>query len=122
MFLKAISSVVWDDEKDLFPYGIVVDGCPFPDLCVFGYTSEQILDWYQAIDAEGRRRYGMLALMDLFILMPMYSLFLGTEIYLSFPNFLSYVPFLALLFDLIETLTHGYAVVMFPNQLPSKMW
>lgn len=52
----------------------------------------------------------------------MYSLFLGTEIYLSFPNYLSYVPFLAVLFDLTETLTHGYAVVMFPDQLPSKLW
>eukprot|EP00547_Thalassionema_nitzschioides_P013845 CAMPEP_0194250144 /NCGR_PEP_ID=MMETSP0158-20130606/22267_1 /TAXON_ID=33649 /ORGANISM="Thalassionema nitzschioides, Strain L26-B" /LENGTH=187 /DNA_ID=CAMNT_0038986841 /DNA_START=55 /DNA_END=615 /DNA_ORIENTATION=- len=125
MLLYGASQLVWDPKRDIFPYGDVINNeCPMPDMCFFGYTPKQILEWYQAIGNEGRSRYGMIAFMDTVIMMPLYSLFLGTEIYISsFSNdIFFFVPFVAVLFDLVETLTHGYAVVMFPDHLPGEMW
>ena len=145
--LKIISSLVVDEERILFPYGNGVTTvvslssssppslCPFPDLCYQGYTPQEVSSWYESIGLEGRLRYLHIVAFDIFVVIPMYSMFFFMEIHLCSTNFpryipkqLCYLPFVAVGFDFIETCTHGYAIAVVANifgmplPLPSEFW
>ena len=135
--LKIVSGLVVDED---FPYGngVTTAGsslCPIPDMCYQGYTPQEVLLWYESIGVEGRLRYLHIVAVDIFVYMPMYSMFLFIEVHLFSTNFpryipkqLCYLPFVAVGFDLIETCTHGYATAVvadifgMPLPLPSEFW
>ncbi len=105
--------------------------CKIPDICLFGYTTTEIFNWYELIGEKGRFTYLMVVGFDIWILMPVYSSVLFLELYLALPDHLSDTvvscfPFLMTAFDLIETNTHGYAVLMtmlnLRSMLPPTFW
>eukprot|EP00536_Pseudo-nitzschia_multiseries_P009319 jgi/Psemu1/288374/fgenesh1_pg.257_\ len=121
ILLKILSGILVDEYAVLFPYGNGVgekENCPIPDLCYQGYAPHDVGAWYDVIGSSGRLRYLQIVAMDFLLLMPMYLMFLLLEI--SFlttriPNLvlrcLLILPFATVLFDVIETGTHGYGVV-----------
>lgn len=105
--------------------------CIIPDICHFGYAPSEVLNWYEFIGTEGRLQYLNVVAFDLFILIPLYSSVLFLELYLALPDNLSdtivsCLPFLATMFDLVETTTHGFGVAMLSlghrSLLPSEAW
>eukprot|EP00531_Pseudo-nitzschia_arenysensis_P016315 CAMPEP_0116131752 /NCGR_PEP_ID=MMETSP0329-20121206/9177_1 /TAXON_ID=697910 /ORGANISM="Pseudo-nitzschia arenysensis, Strain B593" /LENGTH=157 /DNA_ID=CAMNT_0003626211 /DNA_START=323 /DNA_END=793 /DNA_ORIENTATION=+ len=105
--------------------------CFIPDICHFGYTPSDVLNWYDFIGADGRLQYMHVVAFDLFILIPLYSSALFLELHLALPDHLSEtmvscLPFLATMFDLVETTTHGYGVAVLSlghrSLLPSESW
>lgn len=92
-------------------------GCKIPDACYFGYTTTEISNWYDFIGEEGRLMYLGFVGFDIFVVMPVYSSVLFLELYLALPDHLSDTmvssfPFLSTFCDLLETYSHGYAVLM----------
>ena len=105
--------------------------CEIPDVCYFGYTTTEIFNWYEFIGEKGRTMYLMVVGFDIWILMPAYSSVLFLELYLALPDHLSDTvvscfPLLMTTFDLLETNTHGYAVLMtmldMRSMLPPTFW
>ena len=105
--------------------------CIIPDICHFGYAPLEVLNWYEFIGTDGRLQYLYVVAFDLFILIPLYSSVLFLELYLALPDHLSdtivsCLPFLATLFDLVETTTHGFGVAVLSlghrSLLPSEAW
>ncbi|KAL7525824.1 hypothetical protein ACHAXR_001178 [Thalassiosira sp. AJA248-18] len=94
---------------------------PPPDLW-FGYDSNDIYDWLKHIGPHGRKQYLSIIAWDLLPYMEAYAIFLGSlllneckkancncDLALIFP--------LVMAFDVVETLTNGYAVMQYPNRI-----
>ncbi len=105
--------------------------CIIPDICHSGYAPSEVLNWYEFIGADGRLQYLYVVAFDSFILIPLYSSVLFLELNLALPNplsdtIVSCLPFLATVFDLVETTTHGFAVAVLSlghrSLLPSEAW
>jgi len=89
----------------------ITPGCLAPDMSSSGYTSQQALDWYEAIGREGRLSYACILFpLDLLIMVGYVSC-LTSQILVTFPErtlrFLVYVPIVTVLLDLVETITHA---------------
>lgn len=108
VFLVSNATYLW--RAQAIPVDIV-EGSPVPDSTP-SYTPEQAREWYDAIGDEGRSLYLQLCVIDLCFLIPSYVLMLGTQFVATarFPP-VCYLPVVIVSFDLIETFTHGFAVL-----------
>lgn len=96
---------------------------PCPDLR-FGYTEEELYEWYDALGKEGCEIYKHVYRFDLFPYMSSYAILLGallvqqakeadfnTQVAMVFP--------FAMLFDLMETVIPACGCEIYPKRLPS---
>jgi cytochrome bd-type quinol oxidase subunit 2 len=100
-----------------------------PDASLFGYTPIQAVEWYRTLGDRGRLTYSKMAVVDILLIIPTYVLLLGCQFMalsqqsskatLWNSKLWSYLPLFCGMFDLIESITHGAAVVMFPSWIPS---
>lgn len=99
---------------------------PPPDLR-YGYTSEELNAWYDAIGEDGCRNYKRLALLDLFPYMECYTLLFGGLIAKA-ARLAGQNPELALLMpvimlcDVVETVIPAYGCFLYPSErLPTLL-
>jgi hypothetical protein len=112
-----LSSAIHNWRMKQIPLTLVGDALVPDSAMLTGYTPPQLLSWYDAIGPHGRKIYFQLFLIDICFIIPSYVLFLGTQL-LSMnsatsllPDVLCYLPIATAVFDLIESVTHGLAVV-----------
>jgi hypothetical protein len=90
----------------------IVPGARMPDAAFGGYTPEQARAWYKSLDDSAMTTVLFLGLLDIFGIIPSYTLLLGSQLAASgCPDLLCYVPLWTASFDLIESLTHFSAVL-----------
>lgn len=108
-----LSSAIFNWRVQQIPVTLVGDALVPDSAMLTGYTPPQLLSWYDAIGPQGRKIYFQLFLIDLCFIIPSYVLLLGTLLLSrnSTSDFLCYLPIATAVFDLIESVTHGIAVV-----------
>jgi hypothetical protein len=112
----------------------LVKGALVPDAALTGYTPAQALEWYEATGTEGRHMYSRLSLLDLLVIIPSYIFMLGCHLVMSsssssspsnntsnYYESLAYLPTMAAMFDLVESLTHLYSVLYYPFPASREM-
>ena len=94
----------------------IVEGALIPDVAMAGYTAEEAWTWYESTNRDA---YIVIGLMDLLVLIPCGSLWMGSQLAATgFP--VPSVVAVATLADLTETLTHFLAVSL--HWKPSAEW
>ena len=109
-----LSSAIFNWRVQQIPLTLVGDALVPDSAMLTGYTPPQLLSWYDAIGPQGRQIYFQLFLIDLCFIIPSYVLLLGTQLLSTnsrLPDFFCYLPIATAVFDLIESVTHGLAVV-----------
>jgi len=90
----------------------VVPGALVPDMAIMGYSPQEAWKWYGNLNDEGRKAVLQMGLVDIFGIMPSYTLLLGSQLVASgCPPFLCYLPIWTVTFDLMESGTHFAAVL-----------
>jgi hypothetical protein len=99
----------------------LLPGALIPDAALMGYNPSEVLAWYEALGASGRRMYVYVALFDVVCIIPSYLVLLSCQLLYSphCPETLAYLPSAMAIFDLLETGTHMYYAVYYPVQMPT---
>jgi hypothetical protein len=89
----------------------------------FGYTPQELYEWYEALGTDGRRLYKNMYTLDLFPYMETYAILGGALLYqsldqLGLPTKISLLFPLAMWFDFLETVIPAYGCETYPNPLP----
>jgi hypothetical protein len=108
----------------------LVKGALVPDAALTGYTPDQALEWYALIGTEGRHAYMWLSVLDLLVIIPSYVFMLSCHLVMSssssnntsnYYESLAYLPTMAAMSDLVESLTHLYSVLHYPFPASREM-
>jgi hypothetical protein len=126
-----ISNILFMGLMQRFMMMELVKGALVPDAALTGYTPAQALEWYEVIGTEGRHIYTWLSLLDLLVIIPSYVFMLSCHLVISsssssnnisnYYESLAYLPTMAAMFDLVESLSHLYSVLYYPFPASQEM-
>ena len=97
------------------------DGLNLPDAR-FGYTPDELNLWYDRIGVEGCRMYKLAADWDMYAIMIIYPLFLGSMLVKSariagMSERMAYLPLVTVACDVVETYFQREGCILYPERL-----